>query len=345
MKTSRYLLLLLCLLMLAAVPVAAQDGPLPLPLSPEQAAALPPSARNDPRAAYGFIHITGFSQIGCSAAASVANVTVVVPQVSGGFVIRSKLSDNGQTVMNERVPFTTASGAYQWTLDYKTSGGAAVNAWPLAANEIYLFSMLLMTAEGKPVWYTEAEFECDQAPASVQPVSGPVKVYSLNPRFDKAGSSDTLAADWQSTGSAKRVCKGEGCVMKLTAKPAENASITQKVNYPSSTPVNFGDSYGLVIRYSTKERGFAPGTLRVKLKLNKVSNPIRGGYYEQIITADLPISSIQFNVEIFSGLIIRRSLERLNDAKFQLTYSAAAKSTLLVEAAYLWVADLPTIYQ
>lgn len=333
MKTSRYLLLLLCLLMLAAVPIAAQEAPLGVPLAPEQAAALPASLRSDPRAFDGFIQITEFDQLVCAANLIIANVSIFAPPTPEGYIIRTKVSNQGLTLMNERTSWVGGFDTKPWTLSYKTSGGPAVDSWPLMINQNYLFSMLLMNPQGKPMWYTEAEFTCNQSPASVQPVSGPVSVISLNPEFNSAGSPATLAANWRSSGSAKRMCKAESCMMKLTAKPAENALITQKLNFVAKPAGEPGDASGLIVMYNTKDAGFTPGTLRVKSKVN-------AGEGGNGFLADIPVPSVQLNGELFIGLTNQKLNESLSKLKLQFTYSAAEKSTLFVRSAYFWVVDL-----
>ena len=350
MKHPRYFLLLLCLLMLAAIPSAAQEGPLGVPLSPEQAAGLPDAIRSDPRAAYGVIHITGFDSLGCNEYDSVARWVLIVPESDDNYIIRTKLSRSGQVLLNAHILFGDQTGSHTWALSGQTSGGPISAAWPLIPGAGYKLAMLLMTSEGKPLWYTEATFTCDDAPSSAWSTSAPAQVISVNPEFDKAGALSTLAAKWKPAGNAKRNCTlipGD-CAIKMTAKPGKTAQITQNKRFKLNPAASGGDVYGLLIVYDTKETDFVPGEFGLTVKINGGASDVGDGgdtrYDEnggQTLTATIPVTAPLQDGEIFTGLIKeRRFATDLTKLNIDLTYNANAKSTVFVRSVYFWVADL-----
>ena len=344
MKQTRSLILLcLCLLALAALPAAAQEAPLGVPLSPEQESTLPDAIRSDPRAIYGAIHITGFDQLGCSNFAPVARVTILVPSTHEGFVIRSTVSRMGLMSMNERMTFNDTSGAYPWVLGNFTSGGPVNASWPLTADVGYTLSMLLIKSSGEPLWYTEANFSCNGAPSFVETMSTPVRVLSLNSEFNKAGSTSTLAAKWKPTGNAKRTCTAlpTGCAIKMTAKPGKTTQITQNKRFRPKPGAGSGSVFGMIVMYEAKSNGFVPGEFDLALTINGGGrNRGAGDAGGMTATFNHPVTVPNANGEFFTGMKVdtrlTAELEKLN---INLAYSADAKNAIFVRSAYFWVAD------
>ena len=347
MKQIRSLiLLLLCLLTLAAIPAAAQEGPLGVPLSPEQAAGLPDALRNDPRASYGAIHITGFDRMGCSEFDPIANVTILVPPANEGITIHTKISRPGYVAMNLLESFQGKSGAYSWILAGFTSGGAVNENWPLTINTEYSLSVLLMNHKGEPLWYSEARFNCNGAPSFAATTSTPVRIVNVNPDFNKAGVTSAIAAKWTPAVKSKRTCTavpGE-CAIKMTSKPGKTAQITQNKRFKPKPVAGEGSVFGLIVMYDTQTTGFVPGTLGYTMKLNGgASTDTRtidsGG---QTLISSIPLTVPQTQGGLFAGMTADYRLNaELTHLNINLTYDAQAKSKIFLRSAYFWIADLP----
>jgi hypothetical protein len=318
----------LCAVFMLMPPAAAQPAPLPAPLINEQRGALPAELRDDPRASDGAIAFGYVAAFGCGSLFLAMNFAYIAP-TDGITHVRLVVRQGTTIYMNHHGPISGPSGVIAYFLANDTTGGPTTGTLPMQGDTPTTVSVLLMSEDDKPLWYTDAIFDCDGVPTTTVRRSGPVTILNKNGSFDQAGTTAKAAKAWTFTNRATRDCVAlpDDCAAKLKGKPGKVTSITQQKKRKTVDGEVGPETVGAIVAYDTVG---AAGDLGLTLLLTS-------GEDEISLTGTIPLAANASGTSFSVGLGGEVVVPDFDRSMIIVRHEGNPAGMLFVRSVYTWV--------